>query len=339
MSHEKYISRCIALAEKARGNTYPNPLVGAVIVHNGIIIGEGYHHKAGEPHAEINAINSVENKGLLKESTIYVSLEPCSHFGRTPPCATKITEIGFKKVVIGSADSNEKVSGKGKAMIEEAGIEVVDKVLEERCRWLNRRFFTFHEKKRPYIILKWAESNDGFIDRNFVPTPISNTLASQYVHKMRAEEHAILVGTQTALNDNPTLDVRHLDGRNPIRVLIDLELKVPRSFNIFNTNAPTIIFNLYKNCEQDHLKWIKIDRENFLEELMCHLYEQQIQSIIIEGGSKMLNTFIEAQLWDEAVVIKAPNLTLNNGTKAPIFNEKPYRQKQMRDNVLNFYKK
>ncbi|AQY22512.1 bifunctional diaminohydroxyphosphoribosylaminopyrimidine deaminase/5-amino-6-(5-phosphoribosylamino)uracil reductase RibD [Riemerella anatipestifer] len=339
MSHEKYISRCIALAEKARGNTYPNPLVGAVIVHNGIIIGEGYHHKAGEPHAEINAINSVENKGLLKESTIYVSLEPCSHFGRTPPCAAKITEIGFKKVVIGSADSNEKVSGKGKKMIEEAGIEVVDKVLEEQCRWLNRRFFTFHEKKRPYIILKWAESNDGFIDRNFAPMPISNVLASQYVHKMRTEEHAILVGTQTALNDNPTLDVRHLDGRNPIRVLIDLELKVPQSFNIFNTNAPTIIFNLYKNCEQDHLKWIKIDRENFLEELMCHLYEQQIQSIIIEGGSKMLNTFIEAQLWDEVVVIKAPNLTLNNGTKAPIFNEKPYRQKQMRDNVLNFYKK
>ncbi|MCD5969237.1 bifunctional diaminohydroxyphosphoribosylaminopyrimidine deaminase/5-amino-6-(5-phosphoribosylamino)uracil reductase RibD [Riemerella anatipestifer] len=339
MSHEKYISRCIALAEKARGNTYPNPLVGAVIVHNGIIIGEGYHHKAGEPHAEINAINSVENKGLLKESTIYVSLEPCSYFGRTPPCATKITEIGFKKVVIGSADSNEKVSGKGKAMIEEAGIGVVDKVLEERCRWLNRRFFTFHEKKRPYIILKWAESNDGFIDQNFAPTPISNALASQYVHKMRAEEHAILVGTQTALNDNPTLDVRHLDGRNPIRVLIDLELKVPQSFNIFNTNAPTIIFNLHKNDEQNHLKWIKIDRENFLEELMYHLYEQQIQSIIVEGGSKMLNTFIEAQLWDEAVVIKASNLTLNNGTKAPMFNEKPYRQKQMRDNILNFYKK
>ncbi len=156
---------------------------------------------------------------------------------------------------------------------------------------------------------------------------------------MRAEEHAILVGTQTALNDNPTLDVRHLDGRNPTRVLIDLELKVPQSFNIFNTNAPTIIFNLHKNDNQDHLKWIKIDKENFLEELMYHLYEQQIQSIIIEGGSKMLNTFIEAQLWDEAVVIKAPNLTLNNGTKAPIFNEKPYRQKQMRDNVLNFYKK
>ncbi|MRM96514.1 bifunctional diaminohydroxyphosphoribosylaminopyrimidine deaminase/5-amino-6-(5-phosphoribosylamino)uracil reductase RibD [Riemerella anatipestifer] len=339
MSHEKYISRCIALAEKARGNTYPNPLVGAVIVHNGIIIGEGYHHKAGEPHAEINAINSVENKELLKESTIYVSLEPCSHFGRTPPCAAKITEIGFKKVVIGSADSNEKVGGKGKAMIEEAGIEVVDKVLEERCRWLNKRFFTFHEKKRPYIILKWAESNDGFIDQNFASTPISNALVSQYVHKMRAEEHAILIGTQTALNDNPTLDVRHLDGRNPIRVLIDLELKVPQSFNIFNTNASTIIFNLHKNDEQNHLKWIKIDRENFLEELMYHLYEQQIQSIIIEGGSKMLNTFIEAQLWDEAVVIKASNLTLNNGTKAPVFNEKPYRQKQMRDNVLNFYKK
>ncbi|MRN00164.1 bifunctional diaminohydroxyphosphoribosylaminopyrimidine deaminase/5-amino-6-(5-phosphoribosylamino)uracil reductase RibD [Riemerella anatipestifer] len=339
MSHEKYISRCIALAEKARGNTYPNPLVGAVIVHNGIIIGEGYHHKVGEPHAEINAINSVENKELLKESTIYVSLEPCSHFGRTPPCAAKITEIGFKKVVIGSADSNEKVGGKGKAMIEEAGIEVVDKVLEERCRWLNKRFFTFHEKKRPYIILKWAESNDGFIDQNFASTPISNALVSQYVHKMRAEEHAILIGTQTALNDNPTLDVRHLDGRNPIRVLIDLELKVPQSFNIFNTNASTIIFNLHKNDEQNHLKWIKIDRENFLEELMYHLYEQQIQSIIIEGGSKMLNTFIEAQLWDEAVVIKASNLTLNNGTKAPVFNEKPYRQKQMRDNVLNFYKK
>ena len=205
---ELYIKRCIELAQKALGKTYPNPLVGSVIVHNGKIIGEGYHHKAGENHAEINAINSVENKELIPESTIYVSLEPCAHYGKTPPCALKIKELGFKKVVIGAMDSHDKVNGKGKKIIQDAGIEAVSGILEQDCINLNKRFFTYHEKKRPYIILKWAESGDGFLDKDFKPTPISNSLVNQFVHQLRADEHAILVGTQTALNDNPSLTDR-----------------------------------------------------------------------------------------------------------------------------------
>ena len=215
MTDETYIRRCIELARKALGNTYPNPLVGSVIVHHGKIIGEGFHEKAGQNHAEINAINSVKNKELLKESTIYVSLEPCSHFGKTPPCANKIVEIGFKKVVIGTLDSHEKVNGKGKQLLEHAGIEVVSGVLEKDCQALNKRFFTYHQKKRPFIILKWAESADGFMDRDFKPTPIGNALTKQFVHQLRNEEHAIMVGTNTALTDNPSLTTREIAGRNP----------------------------------------------------------------------------------------------------------------------------
>lgn len=198
MTDKTFIKRCIELAKKAEGKTYPNPLVGSIIVHNGKIIGEGYHEKEGENHAEINAINSVENIHLLKDSTIYVTLEPCSHFGKTPPCANKIVEIGFKKVVIGTLDSHKKVNGKGKELLENAGIEVVSGVLEEDCKDLNKRFFTFHQKKRPFIILKWAESADGFLDKDFKPTQIGNPLTKQFVHTLRSEEHAILVGTNTA---------------------------------------------------------------------------------------------------------------------------------------------
>ena len=215
MTDEIYMKRCIELARKALGNTYPNPLVGSIIVHNSLIIGEGFHQKSGENHAEINAINSVEKKDLLKESTIYVSLEPCSHFGKTPPCANKIIETGFKKVVIGTLDSHEKVNGKGKKLIEEAGIEVVSGVLEKECQELNKRFFTFHRKKRPFIILKWAESGDGFLDQDFKPTQIGNSLTKQFVHQLRSKEHAILVGTNTALTDNPALTTREITGRNP----------------------------------------------------------------------------------------------------------------------------
>jgi diaminohydroxyphosphoribosylaminopyrimidine deaminase/5-amino-6-(5-phosphoribosylamino)uracil reductase len=208
MNHEFYINRCIELAKKALGNTYPNPLVGSVIVYNNKIIGEGFHQKAGEPHAEINAINSVKDVTLLKESTIYVSLEPCSHFGKTPPCANKIVETGFKKVVIGTLDSNEKVNGKGKKILEDAGIEVVSGVLEKECQDLNKRFFTYHQKQRPFVILKWAQSQDGFLDKDFKPTQIGNPLTKQFVHQLRSQEHAILVGTNTAITDNPSLTSR-----------------------------------------------------------------------------------------------------------------------------------
>ncbi|MCJ7934733.1 MAG: bifunctional diaminohydroxyphosphoribosylaminopyrimidine deaminase/5-amino-6-(5-phosphoribosylamino)uracil reductase RibD [Chryseobacterium sp.] len=335
---EFYIKRCIELARKALGKTYPNPLVGSVIVHNGEIIGEGYHHKAGENHAEINAINSVKNKELIPESTIYVSLEPCAHYGKTPPCALKIKELGFKKVVIGAMDSHDKVNGKGKKIIQDAGIEAVSGILEGECLELNKRFFTYHEKKRPYIILKWAESADGFLDKDFKPTAVSNVLVNQFVHQLRADEHAILVGTQTALNDNPALTVRNTEGINPVRVLIDFDLKVPVDFRIYNNEAGTLVLNSIKEGTEGSIQFIRIKKENFLPELMEALYKQQIQSIIIEGGRFTLQQFIDAKLWDEAIVIKNNTLKLENGTKAPQFNYPAGKTEQFRDNLISFFK-
>lgn len=337
MNHEFYIRRCIELAQKALGKTYPNPMVGSVIVHNGKIIGEGYHQKAGEPHAEINAINSVENKDLLKESTIYVSLEPCAHYGKTPPCALKIVETGFKKVVIGAMDSHDKVNGKGKKIIQDAGIEVISGILEEECLALNKRFFTYHEKNRPYIILKWAESADRFMDKDFQPTQISNSLTKQFVHQLRSNEHSILIGTMTALRDNPSLTTREVKGRNPIRILIDIDLKVPQHYHIFNDEAETLVFNSLKNDESKNVKFIKTSRENFIENLLKKLQERQIQSVIIEGGSLVLQQFIDANLWDESIVIKNKNLFLENGTKAPKFDKTPFKTEDFRDNTIEFY--
>ncbi len=335
---ELYIKRCIELAQKALGHTYPNPLVGSVIVHNGEIIGEGYHHKAGENHAEINAINSVKNKELIPESTIYVSLEPCAHYGKTPPCALKIKELGFKKVVIGAMDSHDKVNGKGKKIIQDAGIEAVSGILEKECVELNKRFFTYHEKKRPYIILKWAESADGFLDRDFKPTAISNAVANQFVHQLRADEHAILVGTQTALNDNPSLTVRNAEGVNPVRILIDFDLKVPSNFNIYNHEAKTLVLNTVKEGTEGSIQFIRLNKDNFLQELMEALYKEQIQSVIIEGGRFTLQQFINANLWDEAIVIKNENLKLENGTKAPEFNHTALKNETFRDNTMSFFK-
>lgn len=334
---EFYIKRCIELAQKALGKTYPNPLVGSVIVHNGKIIGEGYHHKAGENHAEINAINSIENKELIPESTIYVSLEPCAHYGKTPPCALKIKELGFKKVVIGAMDSHDKVNGKGKKIIQDAGIEAVSGILEKECIELNKRFFTYHEKKRPYIILKWAESGDGFLDKDFKPTAISNTLVNQRVHQLRADEHAILVGTQTALHDNPSLTVRNTEGTNPVRILIDFDLKVPEHFKIYNNEARTLVINSTKEGIEEHIQFIKIKKENFLTELMEVLYKEQIQSVIIEGGRFTLQQFIDAGLWDEAMVIKNEGLLLKNGTKAPNFNHTATKTETYRDNSISYF--
>lgn len=339
MQDEFYIKRCIELAGKALGKTYPNPLVGSVIVHDGKIIGEGYHHKSGENHAEINAINSVKDKSLIPESTIYVSLEPCAHYGKTPPCALKIKELGFRRVVIGAMDSHDKVNGKGKKIIQDAGIEVVSGILEKECLDLNKRFFTYHEKKRPYIILKWAQSGDRFLDKDFKPYSISNSLVNQFAHQLRADEHAILVGMQTALNDNPGLTVRNVKGENPVRVLIDLELKVPETFNIYNQETKTLIINTIKEEEQGNIKLIKISKENFLSELMNVLYNEQIQSVIIEGGRFTLQQFINKGLWDEAIIIKNENLKLNNGTKAPLIkNFTPFRNEEFRDNIIEFYK-
>lgn len=338
MQEEFYIRRCIELAQKAIGNTYPNPLVGSVIVHNDKIIGEGYHHKAGENHAEINAINSVEDKSLIPESTIYVSLEPCAHFGKTPPCALKIIELGFKKVVIGAMDSHDKVNGKGKKIIQDAGIEVVSGVLEKECIELNKRFFTYHERRRPFIILKWAESGDRFMDKDFKPTQISNALTKQFVHQLRSNEHSILIGTMTALRDNPSLTTREIIGRNPIRILIDIDLKVPKDFNVYSNEAETLVFNSVKEGDEGNIKFIKTSRENFIANMLKTLHELHIQSIIVEGGSLVLQQFIDAGLWDETIIIKNKNLVLENGTKAPRFSKTPIDTRDFRDNDIEFYK-
>lgn len=338
MNDELYMKHCIELAGKALGDTWPNPMVGSVIVHEGRIIGEGFHERAGQPHAEINAINSVKDPTLLPKSTIYVSLEPCSHFGKTPPCANKIIETGFKKVVIGTLDPHEKVNGKGKSLIENAGIEVISGVLEKECAALNKRFFTFHQKQRPFIILKWAKSSDGFLDKNFKPTAVSNSLAKQFVHTLRRDEHAILVGTQTALTDNPSLTTREIAGRNPVRILIDFDLKVPDDFKIFDKNAEVLIFNDKKDAVEENLKFIKISRENMLQEMLTKLYEEQIQSVIVEGGRFTLQQFIDANHWDEAIIIKNPNLILENGTRAPEFNFEATESNDFRYNIVEFYK-
>lgn len=339
MNHDEiYLQRCIELAEKAAGNTFPNPLVGCVIVHNRVIIGEGYHQRAGSPHAEIHAIASVKNPELLPESTLYVSLEPCSHYGKTPPCAAKLVEIGFKRVVIGSTDCNEKVCGQGIKLLKQAGIDVTTGVLEKECLELNKRFFTYHEKKRPYILLKWAQSADGFMDKNFRPAAISDEITHQYMHQMRAEEHAILVGTNTALNDNPSLTVRQVSGKNPIRILIDFDLKVPSDFNIFNDEAPTFIFNFVKEMQDGHLTFIKTEREDFLKHLMATLFEKQIQSVMIEGGRNTLQHFIDSSLWDEAVVIHNEHLHFKKGTAAPVLPVSPEVKNVISQNTIYYYK-
>ncbi len=338
MTDEFYMRRCLVLAEKAEGYTYPNPLVGAVIVHNDRIIGEGYHHKAGEAHAEINAINSVDNKALLKESTIYVSLEPCAHFGRTPPCALALVQHQFKKVVIGCVDSNTLVHGKGIEILRDAGIEVKIGVLEKECRELNRRFFTFHQQGRPYIILKWAESADGFIDKNGQPTQISNTLSRQFVHDMRSREHAILVGRGTALADNPSLTTREIIGRNPIRIVLDRYLKVPTTHNLYNEDAQTLVLNTIREDDDNNISFQKIKAYDSLSDMLSLLHREGIQSVLVEGGRATLERFIEEDLWDEAYVISNPNLRLASGTQAPLFAKNPHNKFNLRDNTVTFYK-
>jgi len=319
---EKYIKRCIELAKLGLGNTYPNPLVGSVIVYKGEIIGEGYHKKCGEAHAEVNAVNSVKDKSLLKHSTIYVNLEPCSHIGRTPACSTMIIANKIPKVVIGSIDTFSKVSGKGIEMLKKAGIDVTVGVLNNECRKLNKRFFTFHEKKRPYIILKWAQTKDGFIDiirtnKKQQGEWITNELSRALVHKWRAEESAIMVGTDTANMDNPSLNIREWSGKNPIRITIDRNLRLPKNLNILDDTIKTIIYNEKKNSKYKNTEYIKINfNDNILWEILEDLHSRDIQSIIIEGGEKLLNSFIEQNLWDEARIFTG-NKYFKNGVKAP----------------------
>jgi diaminohydroxyphosphoribosylaminopyrimidine deaminase/5-amino-6-(5-phosphoribosylamino)uracil reductase len=336
--HEKYISRCIELAKNGLGTTYPNPLVGSVIVYDGKIIGEGWHKKAGEPHAEVNAVNAVKDKSLLKKATIYVSLEPCSHFGKTPPCCDLIIQNKIPNVVIGTVDPNVKVAGNGIKKLIEAGINVTVGILEAECNELNKRFFTFHKKKRPYIILKWAESQDGFIapdetlrkaqnDNEKKPVWITNTYSRQLVHKWRSEEQAILVGTQTVIDDNPKLNTRDWAGNNPIRVVLDLNNRIPEENAVFDNQVKTIVFTKSTNAtNKENTIFERIDFEqNIAQQILDVLYQHQIQSVIIEGGRQTLQTFIDANLWDEARIFVG-NLSFQSGTKAPILTTKPFQK-------------
>lgn len=344
--HEKYIKRCIELAKNGLGKTYPNPLVGSVIVLNDTIIGEGWHRKAGEPHAEVNAINSVKNKSQLKNATIYVSLEPCSHYGKTPPCANLIVANGIKNVVIGSIDTNSKVSGRGVAHLENNDCNVIVGVLENECAALNKRFFTFHNKKRPFVLLKWAETTDGFMDRlrnstsENSPNWISNKYSQQEVHKMRAVEQAVLVGTNTALNDNPSLTVRSWEGSNPVRILLDRELKVPFRYNLFNGNVKTIVLTEKKHTSNS-LKNVVFEALSFNKNVpkqICEvLYKHEIQSVIIEGGAQTLQSFIDANLWDEASVFVG-NTLFKEGLKAPKIKKAPIKIKKISTDTLRIYK-
>lgn len=337
MEDKDLMRRCIQLARLAEGSTYPNPMVGSIIVYKGKIIGEGYHERAGKPHAEINAINSVEDKSVLEESEIFVSLEPCAHFGRTPPCALRLAEIKFKRVIIGCTDPNEKVAGKGIEILRAAGISVTQGILEEECRELNRRFFTYHQKRRPYIVLKWAQSSDGFIDQNHQPYQIGNAFTKQMVHRMRAEEQAILVGKNTAINDNPSLTVREVAGRNPVRILLDSKLAVAENFKVFNDEAPTLVFNSVKNDERGSVRFIKTESLN-LDEIIEELYNDEIQSVIVEGGGQILGDFIRRNLWDEAVNIKRLDLQLHSGTPAPDFPFSPLKTEIFGNNTVEFYR-
>lgn len=342
-TNETYIKRCIELAKNGLGTTYPNPMVGSVIVFNDQIIGEGWHKKAGEPHAEVNAINAVKDKSLLAKSTIYVSLEPCSHFGKTPPCCDLIIAHNIPNVVIGTIDTFAKVAGTGIKKLLEAGKKVTVGILENECKAVNKRFFTYHEKKRPYIILKWAETKDGFIaplnKETQKPVWITNEYSRQLVHKWRSEEQAILVGTQTVLDDNPTLNVRDWSGKNPVRIVVDRSGKISENYHVKDQKIKTIVITEQKNLiSTDNLQFENCIFDNLLLTSICEiLYKNEIQSVIIEGGTKTIQSFIDANLWDEARIFKG-NLSFGSGIKSPEINfNNAEKQSILEDELIKIY--
>ena len=329
------MQRALQLARLGAGAVSPNPMVGCVIMHEEKIIGEGYHQKYGEAHAEVNAINAVLDKSILSQSSVYVTLEPCSHFGKTPPCADLLIKHQVKNVFICNYDPNPLVAGQGIEKLRQAGIEVVVGILEQEGWELNKRFFTYIEKKRPYIILKWAESANGFIaKKNYESVQISNILSRRFVHKMRSEEDAIMVGTNTAKYDNPKLDTRFWTGKNAVRILIDKGLSLPKSLHIFDNSQPTICYNLLKNEILGNTIFVKIPTNNSIEQFIIQdLYQRKIQSIIIEGGTILLQSFIDLGLWDEAIMLKS-KLILEDGIEAPKIGGREVLKENLGDNLL-----
>lgn len=339
------MSRCLQLAQQGVGYTAPNPMVGAVLVCDDTIIGEGYHHRYGEAHAEPNAINAVENPSKLENSTLYVTLEPCSHFGKTPPCADLIVNSKIKRVIIGTLDPNPKVAGRGVEILRKAGIDVIVGVMEEECRELNKRFFIFQEQKRPYILLKWAQTEDGFIDikrTNLAEKPliISNAITKQLTHKMRSENQAILVSTNTVLLDNPSLTVREWSGKNPYRVALDRQGKIPKNYNLLDKSVRTIIFTEKTEQNEHNLEFITIDFSNLaLNQIISNLFERNIHSVLVEGGAQLLTSFINAGLWDEANIEISPTL-LHDGIAAPILTQQRIQSiNEFENHKWIFYKK
>jgi diaminohydroxyphosphoribosylaminopyrimidine deaminase / 5-amino-6-(5-phosphoribosylamino)uracil reductase len=343
LDNEKYMQRCFQLALNGLGNVAPNPLVGCVIVNKGEIIGEGYHQKYGEAHAEVNAINSVKDKSLLANSTVYVNLEPCAHFGKTPPCADLLVKHNVKEVVISNSDPNPKVAGKGVEILKAAGIKVITGILENEGWDINKRFFTNIVKSRPYIILKWAQSIDGYIDKHRKENEkgqfaISNELSKMLVHKWRSEETSIMVGSNTALNDNPQLNVRLWKGKDPIRIVIDRDLKLPSHLHLFDNSIPTIVFTEKAANIQNATEFIKIDFADLPQEVMSHLHQKNISSVIIEGGAKLLNSFISSGLWDEARVFTATKKSIHQGVSAPVLNCREIYSENLDDDILKIYR-
>ena len=312
--------RALELAELGRGLVSPNPMVGCVIVHEGKIIGEGWHRKYGEAHAEVNAINAVNDESLLSTATAYVTLEPCAHHGKTPPCADLLVAKKLKRVVIAATDSNPLVGGKGITKMLDAGINVQTGCLAQEARDQNARFFTLIEKKRPFIILKWAQTADRFVARsNFDSKWISNEYSRSLVHQWRAQEDAILVGTNTAHYDNPSLNVRSWEGKNPLRIVIDKSLRLDAGLNLFDGSIPTIVYNTLKNDKLENLEFKQLSKDNFILDVVMDLGERKVQSLIVEGGSATLKAFIDMELWDEARVFTSDNI-FGDGFEAPEFS-------------------
>ena len=336
-NQNRFMQRALELAQLGMGSVSPNPMVGCVIVHDHKIIGEGFHRMYGGPHAEVNAIHSVQNPELLTESIVYVTLEPCAHWGKTPPCANLLVEKKVKKVIIASLDTNPLVGGKGIELLKNAGIEVETGLMDQESRWLNRRFFTQIEQKRPYVILKWAQTKDGFVARgDYSSKWISSSQSRQVVHQWRAEEDAILVGKNTAKYDNPSLTVRDWIGNNPLRIVLDPRLELPENLNLFDGTVPTICLNTIKSDKIGDLEWVKMKAGFGPKEILEELHRRKIQSLIVEGGTNVLNQFIQAELWDEGRVFTSKN-TFTTGISAPVLNQIPTETLAIGEDRLDYY--
>lgn len=332
---EPFMLRCIQIARLGQGKVAPNPLVGALIVHNNRILGEGFHERYAEAHAEVNAIQHVSENELLRDATLYVSLEPCSHFGKTPPCSHLIVEKGIKKVVVGMTDPNPLVAGSGIEFLRSNGVEVISGVLTEECAQLNKSFVCAHTKKRPFITLKWAQSEDGFLDDHGKKTQISTEESKVFVHQLRANHQSILVGKQTVLADNPELNLRYATGNDPIRVVLDSKAVLGGELVIFNNLQKTLIYNELKEVTRGNTSWRKM-ADLSIHSIVSDLFAQGIHSVLVEGGASVLQQFIDSDLWDEAYVFVASK-KVGNGTKAPLISHLPkHSQDYFGDTLFEF---